>query len=256
MSSSSLLTRVGTHENKLRRYFKRFDFTADTEPCPHPVSILVFMNRSGSSLIAEYLRATGRFSGFGEPLSHGLTIERADEHGLASFEDYLRWLLDNVRQPDTHFGMKASLDQVLMLMRSGAIPRYFGEVNWIFVQRVDLVSQAISFFIAQQTQQWQSFEESNGREPAYNFKGIRERLFTISDTYSATLALLSLHGIRPYYLTYEQFLENPEAQTAALASYLGEENVNVDSARLRMEKQANQFNRDFRERFLADYARR
>ena len=93
-------------------------------------------------MIAEHLRATGRFSGFGEPLNHDLVINRCEQNGITSFEDYLDWLLDNVRKPYTQLGLKASLDQVLMLLRSGAIPRVFGYVRWMFVASV--ISFALS----------------------------------------------------------------------------------------------------------------
>ena len=36
---------------------------------------------------------------------------------------------------DSLFGMKASLQQVTMLLRSGVIPGYFRDVRWAYVQR-------------------------------------------------------------------------------------------------------------------------
>lgn len=95
-------------------------------------------------LIAEYLRAIREFSRFGEPLNHELVIERCREHGLTTFKEYFDWLMQNIWIPCTEFGMKANLNQVLLLLRSGAKGRYFANVKCIFVQRIDVLAQAVS----------------------------------------------------------------------------------------------------------------
>lgn len=253
MSTHSLLSSVGEHEKKLRRYFDTFDIPADRKPFKCRVVILVFVNRSGSSLVGEYLRATGRFSGFGEPLNHDVVIARCEEEGIRTFEGYLTWLIGNVHRRGTQFGLKASVDQVLMLMRSGAIPRCLSPVRWVFVQRVDLLSQAISYSIAEQTGRWHSYLRSNKREPVYDFKDIRKRLTNISDAYSAGLTLLNYCGIQPYFLTYEQFEQDPEAETARIASFVGVPGpIEIDRQRLSLERQRNEINARFRKRFLED----
>ena len=204
-------------------------------------------------MICEHLRATGRFSGFGEPFNHELVIERSNEFGLDSMEDYLHWLMEDIRRPGTQFGMKASLDQVLMLLHSGAVPRYFSNCKWIFVQRVDVLSQAISLSIARQTNQWHSFEKSSDVEPSYDFGHIRHTVAEISDIYSNSLSLISMLGLNIYHLTYEQFLQDIEEETRRLAAYLGENEVSINPARLRLRKQGNAINQDFKSRFLNDF---
>lgn len=249
-------TKAGTHEKQLRRHFSRFDLPRDTVAVHDPLNILVFFNRSGSSMISEYLRATGRFSGFGEPLNHELVIERSTKFDISSFAGYLDWLRQNIHRPGTQFGIKASHEQVLMLFHSGAIPRYFANVRWIFVQRMDILSQAVSLSIAQQTRQWHSFEENNGADPVYDFKKIENHAFEISEAYAASQALISLYGITPYYLTYEQFLADPQQETRKLAAFLGETDTVINPGRLRLEKQANEINEDFKARFIADFRSR
>lgn len=251
-STQRLLSQVGTHETKLREFFGTLEIPAGTEPVKKPISILIFINRSGSSVISEYLRATREFSGFGEPLSHGLVIERCEQHGLTTFKGYLDWLMENICVPGTEFGMKANLDQVLMLLRSGAIGQYFDNVKWIFVQRVDVLAQAVSYSIAQQTQQWVSVENQIGAQPEYRFDELEGLLYEFSDTYAAIMALLGISGISPYHLTYEQFRKDPQGETARLAHYLGVERPTIDIDKLRMEKQANELNQQFREQFVKD----
>ena len=57
------------HELELEKFFGRLDHDVEQFLYPKPLTIMVFTNRCGSSLIGEYLRATGAFSGFGEPLN-------------------------------------------------------------------------------------------------------------------------------------------------------------------------------------------
>lgn len=247
--------KAGGHEKKLRRYFgKNFHIPADTTPVTAPLNIMVFVNRSGSSMIAEYLRATRAFSGFGEPLNYETVIERSKNAGIDSFKGYLDWLIENVYRSGTQFGIKASPDQVLMLLRSGAIPHYFSNVRWIFVQRLDVLSQAISFCIANQTKQWHSFQAANETEPVYNFDDILQRVTFIGSAYAESISLMAAYGITPYHLTYEQFLQNPVEETRKISAHLGAENVSIDTSGLKIKKQAGQTNADFKARFIAEFS--
>jgi len=244
--------RPGLHESQLRRYFDEFEFSADTEPRQAPVCIMLFMNRSGSSMIGEYMRATGAFSGFGEPFNHDLVVQRAQEHDIASFPDYIRWLDRHIHREGTLFAMKASSDQVMMLQRSKTLEHYFQDVRWALVKRRDVLAQAISYYIAEQTQRWHSFQEGNLHEPAYDFKAIRERLNSIALSNDALDLLCKTLAIEPYTLYYEDFVGDPEGQTQRFAAYLGEEAVQINPKRLKMRKQGNETNRVFHARFLDD----
>ena len=252
LASTSFMTSV--HERKIRRHFKhRFDISTETAAIHAPVNIMVFVNRSGSSLISEYLKATGKFSEFGEPLSSKFVIETSEDAGFSSFTEYLSWLFRELDTPGRQVGMKASIDQVLMLLRSQAIPHLFSNVRWVFVQRLDVLSQAISFCIAEQTGQWHSTRSGNESVPKYVFKDIRKRALSISRINARILSLLSFYNISPYYITYEQFVSDPVIATEKLAAFLGVDDVILDTEQLRLEKQADEINEEFRTRFLSDF---
>jgi len=253
MTSITKVFQPREHEEKIQAHFGDLAIRPDAPPVAEAVTIMIFVNRSGSTFIGENLRATGSFSGFGEPLSHGIVLERARTHGLATFEDYLRWLLDNLRRPGTQFGMKASLDQVLMLLRAGAFPRLFPKVNWLTVHRRDVLSQAISFSIAQQTQQWQSFEEGNGSEPVYDFKDILWHMDQIAASYQHITSFCAASALDVFPLEYEAFLDDPLAHTRAAAAHCGVIVDSIDQSRLRLRKQASGLNARFREQFRRDY---
>ena len=247
--------KVSPHEEKLRDYFASFDVPADTRALSKPVCMMLFTNRSGSSLVSEHMRSAPQFTGFGEPLNAKWIIDRCEREQLTTFADYLRWETDRLyrHQPGGLLGMKASYGQAMMLMRSGAIPTFFDDVRWVVIQRDDLLAQAVSFAIADQTKQWHSFDSGRPVEPVYDFQDIRRRLQGFAHSYMAINMFCAAFEIRPYRIIYDEFARDPVAGARGLASYLGVEEVTIDSQALQMKPQRNSFSAEFRKRFLADY---
>tara|TARA_R110001599_G_scaffold145321_1_gene327626 strand:- start:81268 stop:82086 length:819 start_codon:yes stop_codon:yes gene_type:complete len=247
--------KVSAHEEKLRDYFVGFDIPTDTSALKKPVCIMLFTNRSGSSLVSEHMRSAPQFTGFGEPLNARWIIERCEREGLSSFAAYLRWETTRLYQhkPEAFLGMKASYGQAMMLMRSKAIPRFFDDVRWVVIQRDDLLSQAVSFAIADQTKQWHSFDSGKPVDPVYDYQDIRRRLHGFAHSSMAINMFCSIFDIRPYRIVYDEFACDPVAGARALASYLGVDDVTIDSEALQMERQRDSFSAEFRRRFLEDY---
>lgn len=240
------------HESKCRSYFgTRFEISTTTKPVLGPLNILMFVNRSGSTLVSQHLCATGHFSAFGEPLNIDTITRRSEEFSLNSFDGYLRHLYEEIGADGEQVGMKASLDQILMLLRSRAIPNLFGEVRWIFLERLDVVSQAISFYIAKQTGRFYSHSAKHA-DPVYDFESIRNEARKIMRDYSGFRLLLNAMDLPAYYLTYEQFIADPITETQRLSTFLGFPAPAIDPHKIRLSKQADQLNAEFKERFRRD----
>lgn len=249
---------ISPHEKELREYFARFDVPAGTAPLGQPFCIMLFTNRSGSSLVSEHMRSTPQFTGFGEPLNYRWVIDCCEREGLTSFADYLRFETDRLylRKPGALQGMKASFGQAMMLMRSGAIPGFFDDVRWVVIQRDDLLSQAVSFAIADQTRQWHSFDNAAPVEPVYDYEDIRRRLQGFAHSYMAINTFCASFDIHPYRIIYDEFARDPQAGARNLAAYLGVDEVTIDADRLQMERQRNRFSALFRRQFISDYQSR
>jgi LPS sulfotransferase NodH len=250
--------KISPHEKELREYFARFDVPADTTPLGQPVCIMLFTNRSGSSLVSEHMRSTPHFTGFGEPLNYRWVIDRSEQEGLTSFADYLRFESDRLyrHKPGALLGLKASYGQAMMLMRSGAVPGFFDDVRWVVIQRDDLLSQAVSFAIADQTKQWHSFDSGEPVDPVYDYEDIRRRLQGFAHSYMAINSFCASFDIRPYRIIYDEFARDPKAGTSNLAAYLGVADVSIDADSLQMERQRNRFSAQFRRQFISDYQSR
>lgn len=249
------LEAVGPHEVKLRETIDQFNFPAGAPSAGAPVTIILFTNRSGSSMVAEYLRATGRFRGMGEPLTADLVLSTMAETGLKTFHDYLKWRFESDSSEQSMYGMKASHQQAMMLLRSGMIPGYFQDVRWLVVQRNDIVAQAVSFEIASQTGRWESFAEQTEVRPEYDFERIRYKVKALSLQNSAIRAFCSAFCISPCWINYEEFSANPAEATSRLAASLGMEGATVDNNLLRRRKQRDEINLVFQERFTEEYQR-
>lgn len=247
------LEEVGPHELKLKGAIDQFDFSAGTEPASGPVTIMLFTNRSGSSMVAEYLRATGKFRGMGEPLTADLVLTTMEQQGLRTFHQYLKWRFERDRTEQSMYGMKASHQQAMMLLRSGMIPGYFPDVRWLVVQRNDILAQAVSFEIASQTRRWESFAEQTEVKPQYDFERIRYKVQALSLQNAAIRAFCSAFGIRPCWVNYEEFSASPVEATNRLAASLGKEGARVDESLLRRQKQRDAINMTFQDRFTDEY---
>lgn len=245
--------KVSVHETKLRRSFDEFQVSDSIEPLDRPVCMMLFTNRSGSSVIGEHMRASNRFSGFGEPLNYKLVQEVSARENLTTFSEYLQWRFARFSKQAAFFGMKASYGQAMMLYRSGAIPNYLQDVRWVLLQRRDVLAQAISFSIAAQTNQWNSDKSSSVQEAKYDFADIKVRVRSLSESYAAMNLFCTMFGIEPYRIFYEDFAADPQSGARQLAKYLGVEDVEFEETKLKMRKQRTHRNEEFKERFTQDY---
>ena len=249
-----LIEKPGPHEEQLRKFCEPFEVPVGTSPCDQPVCIMLFSNRSGSSLISEHMRASPYFGGFGEPLNYQFVIEKSTRDGTRSFLQYLQNVHHLQSGTDKMFGMKASVDQALMLMRARVIPEYYRDVRWVLIERSDLVAQAVSLYFAGQSKQWRSDQAAGaGGEPVYDFERIRLQVQMLSQRYVAMRSFCAVFGIEPYRITYEDFAADPMAGANALAAHLGVPEPAIDASKVAMRKQRGDRNAEFRERFLTEY---
>lgn len=243
------------HEEKLEHYFSTLQMPADLAGLDRPVCIMVFTNRSGSNVLAEYLRASHRFTGFVESLNFRRVLKYAEQYQFSEFHEYLQWQVSGLAAEGKIIGIKASVEQAIMLYRCGAIPHYFSNIHWLMVQRNDVLSQAISFSIAAQSKQWTSDQAAAPREVIYNFDDITGRVKQLSAAYSRMNEFFALNDIRPQRVIYEDFISDPKQHVRQIAATMGLTDLEFDEALLKLSAQRDARNGDFRERFIEDYGR-
>lgn len=212
--------------------------------------IMLFTNRSGSNYLAELLHATGAFSEFGEGLIGETVIRRARRLGLTSMGDYMTWLKRTKKGPI--FGIKASAQQAAMLYRFRIIQNMFSSVDWIVMRRRDAVAQAVSLSIAQQTKVWTSRQIGNGRTAVYDFNHISKALRAVSLGDAMNLQWLSILQCGFHQVYYEDLVDSPAVALQGIRARFGLDFADPEFPDGGLKKQANQMNREFKERYLEE----
>lgn len=216
--------RAGPHESRISELFDgRVRFEGATPEFPRRLIILAFTNRSGSNLMAEYMRQAGHVAGVGEFLNHDIVARHAAEKGITSFPDYIRELHDRLcggvpQDADgtgegTHgpaLGLKASWDQMAMLLRWNIIGM-FPDITVIHVIRHYVVAQSVSYGIALQTQAWTSKHPSLGTRPDLSTLDVAR---SAVDFHRANLIIRLLSesfALQRLDIGYEQIVNTPQA---------------------------------------------
>ena len=122
------------------------------------------------------MRSTGRVAGLGEALNAEAVATRCEKWGVTNFPGYFQTLAERNKVP---FGVKASWDQLLMLLR-WRIPQMHSGLKVIHIYRRDVVGQAISRDIAWQTGKWTSLTPvEEAVTPSYDMRRISEQVASI-----------------------------------------------------------------------------
>ncbi len=235
---------------KIRKIFKNKVRYGGPAIVNGPLLLLAFTNRSGSNLLADRLCSTGHFSGFRESLNHPNVSRQKAELGSETFPDHIAKLHHALSVEGTTPGFKASWGQLAMLLRWN-IPAMFDSIRILHIRRHDVLDQAISFSIAHQTQQWSSRQRSKG--PAkYNYKKISTILNNINKANNSIASICSIFSLERIPIFYEDLVADPEAEVKRIAATLGFDASDWIPSAPKIDKQANELNLEFRERFAAE----
>ncbi len=216
---------------------------------------MAFVNRSGSNHIAEVLRTTGRFVGFDEMLNDVVVQNLSVKYGVKTFADYVsRVHKEQVQAVSQIWGLKAGPTQIAMLMRSKLIPHLLSP-NILLVKRRDIIGQAISFYIADQTHNWTSSDDLKPKETIeYNGDKILLHLRSITNSYALLDQILAVAAFPVSMVYYEDFLDRPNDIVSTLGLTLGGQALLPRLDKLKLRQQRNDLNDEFRGRFLDDSA--
>jgi trehalose 2-sulfotransferase len=239
------------HEKRIVDYFGEDIFVHKSHDWTMPRSVfLCFANRSGSNFLAESLASTGRLPTAGEFFNAEYVQEFSQKHGLRTFDEYCRALIAQ-RSKAPFFASKVAWQQLYFLCRSRVIPTIFGAPNFIFIRRRDVLDQAISFSIADQTKAWTSEQKANN-DAAYNVQDITNRIRGLTQSNARFEEFFALNGIYPFEVVYEDFVEDVDGTVARVTEWLGLGRCSVRQETIRLERQAGTTNRAWRERFLTE----
>jgi LPS sulfotransferase NodH len=244
------LTSIGKHEAEIRAALGHAPH-AGGPVFDRPLVLVAFKNRSGSNLLVERLEQTGRFASFGEAFTSPVVLAAARAGGAAGLPDYLRGLPRDPGDPRIDL-FKASMSQMLMLYRAGVM-RMYPATYVLHIMRGDLVGQAVSFGIAQQTKRWTRKGDGAGQVDArYDGGAVSRFLDGAANATGIMPVAAAVIGARYMPVFYEDLTRDPDATVAACMAFLGLPAPEGPLPQARLKRQATALNAAFRERWLAE----
>ena len=229
-------------------------FDGDAPVFDQPLHILAFTNRCGSNHLAELLRGHPGLRGFGEPLNHDYALASMAQAGLTTFPDYIRHVATQLAlKPGQSLGLKASADQLRMLLSWG-IDRMFPGLRVLHLERLDLLGQAISYHIANQTGQWTSEHQPQPDvEPTYDFDRISNHIVSFSHANDAIALTAEVRALPYLRLTHEEVTSHPQDTIHRVFDWASLPAEAYRAPKPRLQKQASALSDEFRARFHEDF---
>ena len=223
---------------------------------PETCYFICFVNRSGTTYLAERLSKT-RQMGFPQEylnFQSAHAVERLSKRfEVADFRSYLDKLVRRRQSANGIFGTKISFAQLAYLHQKGYLKDFFPNRRFVMVRRRDLVMQAISWFIAEQTRAWASFYSSQ-EDPVFDERGIIEKVQEIITEYSRFENYFALTGIQPLRLVYEDLVATPDNALGAVWEHLGcSGQLNIDPSETRCQIQRTRRNYEWAERIRRSF---
>lgn len=225
-----------------------FDFDLERyREAPKTIYVIASQPRSGSHLLASLLRDTGSA---GVPLeyfhaSHWRSwVQRCGQYNpLSAF----RILCQLRTTPNGVFGVKVHWRQFQLACRL-RLEQEFADARFVRIVRQDLLAQAISFVIANQTGAW-AHEQEAQRAPEYSFHAIQNAMDRLIVERGNWDRFFAMANIEPLRVSYEG-LVNDEAST--MHNVCGHIGITWESREApRTSVQRTGTSQEWRERFLA-----
>lgn len=223
------LAAPGLHERQLRGLFGgRLRNQGTTPIFPRPLIVVAFTNRSGSNLVCDYITQTGRVGGAGEFLNHDVVAKRCAAAGskITSLPDYISLLHHTLAGPGRSLALKASWDQLAMLLRHN-IPAMFAGMIVLHCTRVDTLAQAVSYAIALRSGEW--MQPRQGARPPRSpqdpgdipLSQIEAQIDTLHRANLLIRLLCDAHGAQRWEIGYERLCQDKGVHLARVLHAAG-----------------------------------
>ena len=187
--------------------------------------IIASQPRCGSHMLGQMLQSDGRF---GVPLEYfhlrhfGAWEQRLREE-TGKNEVSASMVLSKLRQVRTsHSGImsiKAHWSQFEPMLDTAIAPQ-LKQAKFVILERRDKLAQAISYVIADQTNQWVS-EHQAVSEPVYNRELINARLARIDQQIAGWLEFLTSNSLCYMTVIYEDLVSQPQKTINDIAAFMG-----------------------------------
>jgi LPS sulfotransferase NodH len=189
-------------------------------------ALIACTSRSGSTLLAASLERYGLDAQ--EFFNPEGPVKQAVYAGSArSLRDYAN-LLAQTAVKGGWFVTKGALDSFFSLCYLREFPERSADWKIVLLRRRNVIRQAVSMEVAAKTQQWNSRQPKLdvARPADYSFDSLEKRLEYILATNEKWERAVSVLGIEPHRLFFEDLIADVTGETKKVARYLG---IDVES---------------------------
>lgn len=215
--------------------------------CTHP--------RSGSNYLCELLSSTGKM---GQPAEyfHEANLQNAglSARNPTDLAKRFDWMMHNKASDNGVVGAKLFIFDLPQLASAGLLAKFAG-FRFVFLQRRDKLSQAISIRKALKTGRLTSDHTTPDTPVDYDYADIRLRILRAIQAEKGWQAFFSANGINPMHCLYEDLAAEPQVIIDRIAASIGlPSGAAIDPKKLRLKVQRDATSNVWRDRFLAESA--
>lgn len=226
-----------------------------TPPKSQKNYVISFTERSGSTMLRSLLQKTGALGNPQEyinprgPIQHFLSrYPGTDIHSY--FDSITRYF----STPNGVFGMKTNYHDFKPVLEKSLIGKLLNPVKFIYLERRDVVLQAISSFIARQSGKWHSSNQSKTKEIVFDEKEILQLVDRILEERLEWEKFFTLYDINPLRILYEDLVSRPEVIVGEIFNFMDIPTDNkIDLQKPETKKLANDRNKDWAKKIRSKY---
>ncbi len=220
--------------------------------------------RSGSNLLSDLLTSSkmmGQPREYLNPSGPIASIAKKnnliDSNSIVSLEQYIDMIINKFSSSNNVCGIKIFFNQLDKFIDFPSIKKILQQCKFVFLTRRDIISQAVSLYIALETDIWKSGKEEKNpkRLVEYNEAKINKLLGQLIKQNINWYKFFFINQIDFLEITYEEILKNPNQYCQDICSYCGVDvgNYEFSLATSRYKKQSKSINQQFADTFCENY---
>ena len=176
--------------------------------------------------------------------------------GTVNMDAYMAAIRRKRTTPNGVFGLKVLRGQLAPFLKSPSVAAIVERGRLIRLRRRDQLAQAISFYMANATGIWSTFEDRTAGtdHPEYNAQEIRRCLEELRAGDAFYTALFAARGITALDVWYEDLIADPDIVCKSICRFTGVETAHsFDLEQTRLQRQANAHSEEWKQRYRAEH---
>lgn len=220
--------------------------------------IICMTARSGSTMLCSLLTKT-KLLGFPDEYINprGPMQMYLNKFPAANIFDYFEQIRSHQIYPNSVFGMKTNFPDFKPLLENSLVGKLLNPVKFIYLDRKDIVLQAISSYMARKTGLWH-LRNNQTNESNTDIDFDEAQIIKLIDKFIMERLqwerFFNLYSIEPLRITYEDVLANVNETVQQIGEFL-EININetIDLSMSETTKIGDEKNQEFAQRIRGKY---